>query len=510
MKQMFIDGLSCEFENAPNVLEVALNNNIDIPHMCYCENLSAFGGCRLCLVETEKGAIESACTLIPEDGMSIRTNSAKLRKHRQMTLELMLASHRAECTTCEKSGKCRLQQYSKRYGVRMVRFAGSSRKAEIEDSSPALIRDPSKCVLCGSCVRMCSELQGIHAIDFAGHGSQTFISCGLGKKLTDTDCVSCGQCAAVCPTSALVIKNDVQEMWKVIYSASKSVAIQIDPAVSAAVAEEFGLPAGQYVAGKLCTALRMLGVDYVFDTAYAFDMRTKKAARELSDRLAKNERLPLVLSGCHSVSELMAKRYPGLLSHCVSGDSAMMLLAQQIRDEYADEELFSVAAVPCASRKAEAVTADKTEEGEKLIDLTLTTQELVSMIKEAGISLAQLPDARFDSPFVSGSDTGILSAVPGGMTEAVLKQLGADFDGSKAAPCGVSDFEVQCGDKTLSVAVVCGLADAQRLLKDIEAGKSGYDLIEINTCPYGCVGGSGQPALMKVLAQRKNAVYSAK
>lgn len=507
MKHMFIDGLSCEFDNAPNVLKVALDNNIDIPHLCYCEGLAAFGGCRLCMVETDRGVIESACTLIPEDGMNIRTNSAKLRKHRQMTLELMLASHRSECTTCEKSGKCKLQQYSRRYGVRAVRFENSC-KTDMDLSSPALIRDPSKCVLCGNCVRMCSEMQGIHAIDFAGHGSKTFISCGLGKTLTDTDCVSCGQCAAVCPTAALVIRNDVQEMWKVIYSSTKSTAIQIDPAVCTAIAEEFGLSAGEYVSGKLCTALRMLGVDYVFDTSYASVMCAKKASRELSERLASNNGLPLVISGCYSVEKLFEKRFSGLKPHLTSCGSAM-LLAQLIRDEFADEELFSVAAVPCASRKAEiASPSAEDDEGEKLIDLVLTTQELVGMIKEAGINLAQLPDSGFDAPFNAASYSGILSAIPGGMTEQVLRNLGADFNCRLTDAQGVSSFEAKLGDKMLSVAVVCGLADAQKLLRDIESGNNRFDLIEINACPYGCVGGSGQPALRKILELRRNSVYS--
>ena len=192
MKHMVIDGISCEFENERNVLEVAKKHHIDIPNLCYCESLSIYGGCRLCVVENERGGVEAACSMQPKDGLSIKTNTARLRKHRQMILELLLASHRAECTTCEKSGKCKLQTYARRYNVTNIRFANEYCKLPIDDSSPAIVRDPSKCILCGKCVRMCSEVQNIHAVDFAERGIETYISCGFDNKLADTKCVSCG------------------------------------------------------------------------------------------------------------------------------------------------------------------------------------------------------------------------------------------------------------------------------------------------------------------------------
>ena len=296
MKRMIIDGISCEFENARNVLEVAQQNHIDIPNLCYCESLSIYGGCRLCVIENERGGIEAACTVIPKDGMVVRTNTAKLRKHRQMIIELLLASHRSECTTCDKSGKCKLQEYAKRYNVTNVRFANNYCKEPIDDSSPSIVRDPSKCILCGKCVRMCAEVQNIHAIDFCNRGMEAFVSCGFDRKLIDTDCVGCGQCASVCPTGAITVKNEVSAMWKAIYDPSKKVAVQVAPAVRVGIGEEFGIPANVPVMGKIVTALKMMGVDYVFDTSLTADLTIMEETAEFLDKLKTGAKLPMFTS----------------------------------------------------------------------------------------------------------------------------------------------------------------------------------------------------------------------
>ena len=296
MKHMIIDGISCEFENERNVLELAQKNHIDIPNLCYCESLSIYGGCRLCVVENERGGIEAACSMIPKDGMSIKTNTARLRKHRQMILELLLAGHRSECTTCEKSEKCKLRAYAQRYNVTNIRFPVDYPKLPIDDSSPSIIRDPSKCILCGKCVRMCSEVQNIHAVDFAERGIEAYITCGFDNKLADTDCVACGQCAAVCPTGALVIRNEVSKLWTAIYDPSKKVAVQVAPAVRVGIGEEFGLPASQPVMGKITTALKMLGVDYVFDTSLTADLTIMEESAEFLNKLKNGDKLPLFTS----------------------------------------------------------------------------------------------------------------------------------------------------------------------------------------------------------------------
>lgn len=238
MKHMIIDGTTVEFENARNVLEVARQNGFDIPNLCYCENLSIYGGCRMCVVENDRGKIEAACTMVPKDGMEIKTNTAKLWKHRKLITEMLLASHRVECTTCDQSGICKLQEYANRFGIHKVRFDNVYSQEPIDKTSPSIVRDPSKCILCAKCVRMCAEVQNISAIDICNRGRESYVSCGFGQSMIDTNCVGCGQCAAVCPTGALTVKNEVDKMWNMIFDPAKKTMVQIAPAVRVGVGEE--------------------------------------------------------------------------------------------------------------------------------------------------------------------------------------------------------------------------------------------------------------------------------
>ncbi len=519
MKRMIIDGISCEFENARNVLDVALQNHIDIPNLCYCESLSVYGGCRLCVIENERGGIEAACTVVPKDGMSIRTNTSRLRKYRQMVLELLLAGHKSECTTCDKSGKCKLQEYAKRYGVSTVRFSNEYSKQPVDDSSPAFVRDPAKCILCGQCVRMCSEVQNIHAIDFTNRGIETFISCGFDKKIADTNCVNCGQCVSVCPTGALVIKNEVSSMWKAIYDSNRKVAVQIAPAVRVGIGEEFGLPANAPVMGKIVTALKMMGVDYVFDTSLAADLTIMEESAEFMDKLKNGAKLPMFTSCCPGWIKHVENKYPHLMPQVSTCGSPMEMFGALIRQQYADEDLFSVAIMPCTAKKAEAKRPELVKDDEKLIDLVLTTQELVRMIQEAGINFAMIPESKPDEPFAPYTGAGVIFGVTGGVTEAVIRHvLGAVTDESiaKIAECGVRGLEgtkaseVTAGDTTLRIAVVSGLGNADKLLEKIESGEEFFHFVEVMACPNGCIGGGGQPpACQSRKAERYEGIFAA-
>ena len=519
MKRMIIDGISCEFENARNVLEVALQNHIDIPNLCYCESLSIYGGCRLCVIENERGGIEAACTVVPKDGMVVRTNTSRLRKYRQMILELLLAGHKSECTTCDKSGKCKLQEYAKRYGVSSVRFANEYSKQPIDDSSPAFVRDPAKCILCGKCVRMCSEVQNIHAVDFANRGIETFISCGFDKKIADTNCVNCGQCVSVCPTGALVIKNEVASMWKAIYDSNRKVAVQIAPAVRVGIGEEFGLPANVPVMGKIVTALKMMGVDYVFDTSLAADLTIMEESAEFMDKLNSGAKLPMFTSCCPGWIKHVENKYPHLMPQVSTCGSPMEMFGAIIRQQYADEDVFSVAIMPCTAKKAEAKRPELVKDDEKLVDLVLTTQELVRMIQEAGINFAMIPESKPDEPFAPYTGAGVIFGVTGGVTEAVIRHvLGAVTDESigKIAECGVRGlegtkaFEVSAGDTTLRIAVVSGLGNADKLLEKIESGEEFFHFVEVMACPNGCIGGGGQPpACQSRKAERNEGLFAA-
>lgn len=510
MKHMIIDGISCEFENERNVLELAQKNHIDIPNLCYCESLSIYGGCRLCVVENERGGIEAACSMIPKDGMSIKTNTARLRKHRQMILELLLAGHRSECTTCEKSEKCKLRAYAQRYNVTNIRFPVDYPKLPIDDSSPSIIRDPSKCILCGKCVRMCSEVQNIHAVDFAERGIEAYITCGFDNKLADTDCVACGQCAAVCPTGALVIRNEVSKLWTAIYDPSKKVAVQVAPAVRVGIGEEFGLPASQPVMGKITTALKMLGVDYVFDTSLTADLTIMEESAEFLNKLKNGDKLPFFTSCCPGWIKHVENRHPHLMPQVSTCGSPMEMFGAVLRQYYTEDELYSVAIMPCTAKKAEAARPELVKDGERLIDLVLTTQELARMIKEAGIDFAHLPDSAPDDPFAEYTGAGVIFGVTGGVTEAVIRHVLGTVTSEQianVAECGVRGldgikaFEVTAGDVKLKIAVANGLGNADKLIEKIESGEEFFHFVEIMACPGGCIGGGGQPEAC--LAQKK-------
>ena len=502
MKHMIIDGISCEFENARNILEVAQRNGIEIPNLCYCENLSIYGGCRMCVVENEKGAVEAACTMIPRDGMVIRTNTAKLRKHRRLILELLLASHRVECTTCDQSGSCKLQEYANRYGVHEVRFANDYCKVPIDESSPSIVRDPSKCILCGKCVRMCAEVQNISAIDLCHRGKDSYISCGFGLNLADSNCVGCGQCAAVCPTGALTVKNEVGKLWDMIYDPSKKVAVQIAPAVRVGVGEEFGIPASTPVIGKIVTALKMMGVDYVFDTSLTADLTIMEESAEFFEKLKNGDKLPMFTSCCPGWIKHIEKTYPQIMPQVSTCGSPMEMFGALIRQQYKGEPLYSVAAMPCSAKKMEAARPELEKDGERLIDLVITSQEIVRMIREVGIDFAKLPDTAPDEPFAPYTGGGVIFGVTGGVTEAVIRKvLGDTSDATMAsvAECGVRGldgikaFEVTAGDTTLRIAVANGLGNADKLIEKVESGEEAFDFIEVMACPDGCIGGGGQP-----------------
>ena len=503
MKNMIIDGISCEFENERNVLEVARKYHIDIPNLCYCESLSIYGGCRLCVVENERGGVEAACSMLPKDGMVIKTNTARLRKHRQMILELLLASHRSECTTCEKSEKCKLQSYAKRYNVTKIRFPIEYSKLPIDNSSLSIVRDPSKCILCGKCVRMCSEVQNIHAIDFAERGMESYISCGFENKLADTKCVGCGQCAAVCPTGALLIKNEVSKLWEAIYDPVRKVAVQVAPSVRVGIGEEFGLPASQPVMGKIVTALKMLGADYVFDTSLTADLTIMEESAEFMEKLKTGAKLPMFTSCCPGWIKHVENMHPHLMPQVSTCGSPMEMFGAILRQHYTDDELYSVAIMPCTAKKFEIGREDQSAAGVPDVDIAITTRELSRMIMRAGINFTNLPDEEFDSPL--GEDTGaaVIFGATGGVMEAALRTANdwltgkdntdIDFTAVRGTQ-GLKQATVNINGSDIKVAVASGAAAAKCVMDRMKNGNpDGWAFVEIMGCPGGCVNGGGQP-----------------
>lgn len=517
-KMMIIDGVQCPFTNERNVLEVARNNGIDIPSLCYCENLSIYGGCRLCLVENERGAMDAACSMQPKNGLVVNTHTEKVLESRRTTLQLLMSSHRAQCLTCDKSGKCKLQDYAKRYGVDDTRFGANTYCREPKDeSSKSIVRDPSKCILCGLCVRMCAEVQNIGAIDFTQRGKKAYVAPGFGKTLAETSCVGCGQCAAVCPTGAITIKNEVPKMWKMLHNKDKKVVVQFAPSVRVGMAEEFGMPANEAVTGKLVTALRRLGADVVYDTNLSADLTIMEESAEFLEKVKTGAKLPMFTSCCPGWIQHVEHKHPHLMPQVSTCGSPMEMFGALIRQQFKGEDVFSVAIMPCTAKKFEAARPELEKDGERLIDLVLTTTELVNMIKEAGIDFANLPDSEPDDPLGDYTGAGVIFGVTGGVTEAVIRRVldDASPDALKTiAECGVRGlegikaFSVTAGDLTIKIAVANGLGNADKLIEKIESGEEYFDFIEVMACPNGCIGGGGQPpASNKRKAERFDAIF---
>lgn len=517
-KMMIIDGVQCPFTNERNVLEVARNNGIDIPSLCYCENLSIYGGCRLCLVENERGAMDAACSMQPKNGLVVNTHTEKVLESRRTTLQLLMSSHRAQCLTCDKSGKCKLQDYAKRYGVDDTRFGANTYCREPKDeSSKSIVRDPSKCILCGLCVRMCDEVQNIGAIDFTQRGKKAYVAPGFGKTLAETSCVGCGQCAAVCPTGAITIKNEVPKMWKMLHNKDKKVVVQFAPSVRVGMAEEFGMPANEAVTGKLVTALRRLGADVVYDTNLSADLTIMEESAEFLEKVKTGAKLPMFTSCCPGWIQHVEHKHPHLMPQVSTCGSPMEMFGALIRQHFKGEDVFSVAIMPCTAKKFEAARPELEKDGERLIDLVLTTTELVNMIKEAGIDFANLPDSEPDDPLGDYTGAGVIFGVTGGVTEAVIRRVldDASPDALKTiAACGVRGlegikaFSVTAGDLTIKIAVANGLGNADKLIEKVESGEEYFDFIEVMACPNGCIGGGGQPpASNKRKAERFDAIF---
>ena len=515
MSYMTINNRRVAFTNERNVLSVIRKSGIDLPTFCYHSELSTYGACRMCVVEDERGRIFASCSEVPRDGMVIYTNTPRLQHHRRMIIELLLASHCRDCTTCAKNGVCTLQKLSRQLGITEVRFENNKKQLPLDTSSECVIRDPNKCILCGDCVRTCEEIQGLGILDFAFRGSRMQVMPAFNRDLAQTDCVGCGQCRAVCPTGAISIKQDVAPVWAALADRNIRVVAQIAPAVRVAVGDKFGIKKGENTLGRLAAALRRIGFDEVYDTNFGADLTVMEESKELVERLKSGENLPLFTSCCPAWVKFCENRYPRFRKNISSCKSPQEMFGALIKEEArmnaakaaenGEENVKKtvvVSIMPCTAKKAEIRRPEHFTEGEQDVDYVLTTTEITRMIQEAGIDLSQVKPESLDMPFGLASGAGAIFGVTGGVTEAVLRRLvgsnreedleAISFTGIRGVD-GIKEAQIELGDRTVKIAVVNGLHCAEIILDRMEAGEAHYDFVEVMACKRGCIAGGGQP-----------------
>lgn len=526
MGTMTIDGRQVTFTDEPNVLAVIRKSGIEIPTLCYHSELSIYGACRLCTVENEWGKTFASCSEKPKDGMVIYTNTPRLLKYRKQIIELLLASHDRDCTTCVKNGECQLQSLAHRLGIYEVRFENEREPHPVDRSSPAIVRDPNKCILCGDCVRMCDNVQAVNAIDFAYRGTEAVVTPAFNKTIAETDCVNCGQCRVVCPTGAISLKTNIDAVWEALADKDTLVIAQIAPAVRVAAGEAFGLPKGENVMGKLVGVLHRMGFDEVYDTAYGADLTVMEESREFMERLVAGEKLPLFTSCCPAWVKFCETRYPEFASNLSSCRSPQQMFGAVAREYYKNPEnnsgkkVVSVSIMPCTAKKEEILRPESKTDGIQDIDYVLTTSELISMIKRVGIMFDQVEIEAADVPFGIGSGAGVIFGVTGGVTEAVLRKITkghkrADMEALRSSGVrgadGIKEIVYEYNGKEIKAAIVSGLANADKLLQKMKSGEAQYDFVEVMACRRGCVMGGGQPlnAGARTRAARMEGLYKA-
>ena len=505
---MTIDGQSIEFTDEPNVLSVIRKAGIDIPTLCYHSELSIYGACRLCTVEDSRGKTFASCSEKPRDGMVIYTNTPRLMRYRKLILELLLAAHCRDCTTCIKSGECHLQELAHRMGVHEIRFENVRETQPIDTSSHAIIRDPNKCILCGDCVRMCDNVQNINAIDFAYRGTDAQVMPAFNKKIAETDCVGCGQCRVVCPTGAISIHTNIDEVWEALADKNTKVIAQIAPAVRVAIGDNFGYAKGENVMGKLVGVLHRLGFDEVYDTSYGADLTVVEESKEFIERFTSGEKMPLFTSCCPAWVKYCENKYPEFVPNLSTCRSPQQMFGAVVREYYKDPEknegkkIVSVSIMPCTAKKEEILRPESYTNGKRDVDYVLTTTEIVRMIRKSGIVFDKVEIEAADVPFGIGSGSGVIFGVTGGVTEAVLRRLQqghnrVDMESIKKSGVrgddGIKVLTYNYNGREIKAAVVNGLANADKVLQQIKNHEAEYDFVEVMACRRGCIMGGGQP-----------------
>ena len=511
MLNVKINGISVSVEKGSTILDAARAAGVEIPTLCFMKEKNEIGACRICVVEANEGRgfrIVTACVYPVSEGMEVLTNTEKIQKARRTTLELILSTHEKKCLSCVRSTNCELQKLCRDYGVEESAFEGFKPTYELDTSTPHLVRDNNKCVLCRRCVAACNE-QYVGVIGANNRGIDTAIGTPFEVGLSNVPCISCGQCTVVCPTGALVEKDDIDKIWAALADPDKHVVVQTAPSIRATLGECFGMPIGTNVEGKMVAALRRLGFDKIFDTDFAADLTIVEEANELVERIKNNGTLPMITSCSPGWVKFCEYYYPDMLEHLSTCKSPQQMAGAVIKTYYADKmgidpkDIVSVSVMPCTAKKFEIGREDQSAAGVPDVDIAITTRELSRMIMRAGINFAYLPDEEFDSPL--GEDTGaaVIFGATGGVMEAALRTANdwltgkdntdIDFTAVRGTQ-GLKQATVNINGSDIKVAVASGAAAAKCVMDRMKDGNpDGWAFVEIMGCPGGCVNGGGQP-----------------
>jgi len=507
--KLTIDGVSVEVPAGTTVLEAAKQAGINIPTLCYLKDINQIGACRMCVVDTGARAFGAACVLPVAPGMNVKTNTPKLRDARRVNLELLLSNHDKKCLSCHRNQKCELQQMCMDLGVEDEgAFAGKMNVYDIDDLSPSIVRNNNKCILCRRCVAACNNTQAVGVIGPVNRGFKTQIRSAWDQSLNEVACINCGQCIAACPTGALYEKDGTKEVWDMLADEDVITVVQTAPAVRAALGEEFGLPIGTSVTGKLAAALRRLGFTKVFDTDWGADLTIMEEGTELIGRLQNGGVLPMITSCSPGWIKFCETYYPDFIPNLSSCKSPHQMEGAMIKSYWAEKEgidphkIRTISVMPCTAKKFEAKRPEMGHDGMADVDAVITTRELARMIKEAGIDFVNLPDEDFDSVLGESSGAGTIFGATGGVMEAALRTVYEKVTGKTLDPVefhevrgieGVKEATIKVGDLEVPVAIAHGTANAAKLLDSIRSGEKKYTFIEVMACPGGCVTGGGQP-----------------
>ncbi len=531
MVNMLIDNRPVTVPDGASILEAAQQINIRIPTLCYLDlgelkMVNKTASCRICSVEVEgRRNLAPACATPAAEGMKVTTNSKRVLFARRRLLELLLSDHPFTCLTCAKSTDCELQTLAWEFGINTQRYQGEKSEFPIDKTSGALKRDPDKCIRCRRCETMCNEVQTVHALTAYGRGFTVTVAPAEMQPLAESNCTYCGQCVSVCPTAALTGHGYIQETWAALFDPSKTVVVQVAPAIRAAIGEEFGIPIGTAVTGKLVAGLRRMGFDAVFDTTFGADLTIIEEANEIIKRVTTNKNLPILTSCCPGWINFVKYQFPDLKYMPSTCKSPQQMTGTIAKTFYAEkigvkpQDLVVVSVMPCLAKKYEAGRPEHQTSGARDVDYVITTRELSKMLKESGIDLRHMPDEEFDNPLGESTGAGVIFGVTGGVLEAALRTVYEKVTGEELVDVNfeavrgwkdVREATIDLGGKKVNVAVASGLGNARKILENIEKGTSKYDVIEIMACPGGCVNGGGQPyshERLETIQARTQAIY---